>query len=332
MCIAEVIERFLCDRHAKGRTVGTIKTYRDQLRLFQQWCDEQKIFEMNSLRERHIEMYLGEMRTRPNRKWKGDVSPVTVRKRAIGLRTLFYFAKERRLLKQNLAKRVLIPRGGRRRPKALTPEQVIQFLNTRRWKKDADLLRDYTLVILALDSGLRLAEVANLKIADVDFARGLIRVRSGKWDNDRGTVMLNETAQLVRAYVGARALCDEPLEMPVFAHANGKAYSKREIYLLVKRRAKQTRLEREVSPHRLRHTWLTEYLNNGGKIHTASDLAGHTDINTTRVYARTVSLVPVQQDHHKFSAVRGLVVLPLPDEKLGIMQTALVSGAIKSAG
>jgi len=307
MRLAAAIESFLQDRTAKGRTAGTIKTYRDQLRLFEQWCTDNKISEVASIRERHIERYLGEMRTRPNRKWKGDVSPVTIRKRAIGLRTFFLFCKERRVLKQNLAKRIIIPRGGRRRPKALTPEQVIQFLDVTRWKVDENLLRDYTLVILLLDSGLRLAEGTNLKIADLDFKRGLIRVRSGKWDSDRGTVMLNETALLVCEYVGERANCAEPLEMPVFAHADGTPLSKREIYLLVKRRAKQTKLLRDVSPHRLRHTWLTEYLNNGGRIHTARDLAGHGDVNTTIGYARTVSLVPVQKEHHNFSAVRHIV-------------------------
>ncbi len=307
MRLSKGIEIFLQDREAKGRTAGTVKTYRDQLRLFDEWCAEQNIVEIHSVRERHIERYLGDMRTRPNRKWKGDVSPVTIRKRAIGLRTFFLFAKQRGLIKQHLAKRIEIPRGGRRRPKALTPEQVVQCLETRRWKADGNLLRDYTLVVLLLDSGLRLAEAANLKLADVDFARGLLRVRSGKWDNDRGTVVLNETAALLRAYVGPRALSDEPLEMPVFAHPGGAPLSKREIYLLVKRRAKQAKLEREVSPHRLRHTWLTEYLNAGGKIHTAADLAGHGNVNTTLGYARTVSLVPVQQEHHKFSAVRGIV-------------------------
>lgn len=172
-----------------------------------------------------------------------------------------------------------------------------------------NLLRDYTLIVLLLDSGLRLSEVSNLKLADVDLGRGLIRVRSGKWDNDRGTVMLLETAQLLRDYVGERAVESkyDSLEMPVFVGEGNARLSNREIYLLVKRRAKQAKLEREVSPHKLRHTWLTEYLNAGGRIHTAKELAGHGDVNTTIHYARTVSLVPVQQEHHKYSAVRHLV-------------------------
>ena len=307
MLLNEAVKHFLQDRELKGRKQGTLKTYRDQLRLFEQWCAEQRLAEVASVTPRHVERYLAEMRARPNRKWRGDVSPVTVRKRAIGLRTFFLFAKQRRLIRYNLARRIEIPRGGRRRPKALTPEQVIQFLDLRRWKHDENLLRDYTLVILLLDSGLRLSEAAKLKIAQVDFARGLIRVERGKWDNDRGTVMLNETAALVRDYVGERANCDDPLEMPVFAHCDGTRLSNREIYLLVKRRGKQTKLEREVSPHRLRHTWLTEYLNNGGKIHTAAEIAGHEDVNTTIGYARSVSLVPVQREHYKYSAVRGIV-------------------------
>lgn len=308
MLISGAIASFLEDRRAKGRTRGTVKTYRDQLRLFERWCDENKIRHMQRVSERHIERFLAEMRARPNLKWKGEVSPVTVRKRAIGLRTFFRFAKERRMIQRNLAKRIAIPRGGRRRPKALVPHQVAQLLEVRRWKKDGDLLRDYTLLVLLLDSGLRLAEAAKLKVGDVDLARGLIWVRSGKWDNDRGTVMLNETAELVRAYVGRRAACAEPLEMPVFVDRRGRPLSNRQIYLLVKRRAKQSRLEREVSPHRLRHTWLTEYLNNGGKIHTARDLAGHGDVNTTIGYARTVALAPVQREHHKYSAVRHLAI------------------------
>lgn len=304
MSIVDVIAEFLRDREQKGRTPGTVRTYRDQLRLFAEFCEKQGLGEIRSVRERHIEKYLSEMRLRPNRRWKGDVSPVTVKKRAIGLRTFFLFAKQRRWIKTNLAKRIEIPRGGRRRPKALTPSQVVQFLNVARWEPDALRLRDYALIILMLDSGLRLAEVMNLKISDVDFERGLIQVRHGKWDNDRGTVMRNETAALLKVYAGPRASCVEPRLMPVFVRANDAPLSRKMIYKLVKRRGKETGLEREVSPHRLRHTWLTEYLNNGGKIHTARDLAGHGSVNTTIGYAQTVSLVPVQQEHHRFSAVR----------------------------
>jgi len=308
MLIDEVVDAFLADRTLKGRTQGTVRTYQDQLHLFVEFCKENHLFKLESIKERHIERYFQSMRTRPNRKWQGVISPVTIRKRAIGLRTFFLFAKQQRWIKYNLAKRIDVPRGGRRRPKALAPHQVTQFLDTARWAADANLLRDYALIVLLLDSGLRLSEVANLKIADLDLSRGLIRVRSGKWDNDRGTVMLLETAALLRDYVGARVNCAEPLEMPVFTGATNARLSNREIYLLVKRRGKQAKLEREVSPHRLRHTWLTEYLNAGGKIHTARDLAGHDDINTTVAYARTVALVPVQQEHHKFSAVRHLVI------------------------
>ena len=308
MRLADAVVAFLQDRERKGRTKGTLRTYQDQLHLFVEWCAQEHLNQLTSVRERHIERYLFEMRTRPNRKWKGDVSPVTVRKRAIALRTFFRFVKAQRWIRGDLPKHIPIPRGGRRRPKALAPYQVTQFLETARWKADENLLRDYTLVVLLLDSGLRLSEVANLKLADLDMERGLIRVRSGKWDNDRGTVMLNETARLVRDYVGERSRCDAPLETPVFVGRSNARLSNREIYLLVKRRAKQSGLEREVSPHKLRHTWLTEYLNNGGKIHTARDLAGHGDVNTTIGYARTVALVPVQQEHHKFSAVRHLVI------------------------
>lgn len=307
MLIADAVVAFLQDRTLKGRTKGTLATYHYQLNLFEIFCKENRLTQIENIKERHIERFFAEMRTRPNLKWRGDVSPVTVRKRAIALRTFFRFAKQRRFIRYDLAKRIEIPRGGRRRPKALTPVQVSQFLSVERWKPDEHLLRDYTMVVLMLDSGLRLSEVANLTLSDLDLPRGLIRVRSGKWDNDRGTVMLMETAELVRAYVGERAACPEPLEMPVFCGLANARLSNREIYLMIKRRAKQTKLEKEVSPHRLRHTWLTEYLNNGGRIHTARDLAGHGDVNTTIGYARTVSLVPVQQEHHKFSAVRHLV-------------------------
>lgn len=306
MTISEGIQFFLEDRVNKGCAPTTCQTYRYQLHLFGEWCLANAVLEFPALRERHLEDYLSDMRVRPNLKWQGMVSPVTIRKRAIGLRTFLLFAKQKRWLRQNLAKRVVIPRNGRRSAKALAPHKVVQFLEVSRWQTDGHVLRDYAMIVLMLDSGLRLAEVVQLQIGDVDFARGVIHVRHGKGDNERFTVILNSTAELLRGYLGIRYELAENSQSPLFLSPWGESTTRRQVYLAIKRRAKQTGMEREVSPHKLRHTWLTEYLNAGGKIHTAKELAGHRFVETTIGYARTVAIVPVQQEHWRYSAVRDL--------------------------
>lgn len=305
MLVAQVVEFFLQDRERKGCAPGTVQTYRHQLRLFRRWCEAQGLEQIEKIRERHLEDYLAEMRVRPNLRWRGRVSPVTVQKRAIGLRTFFLFARQRRYVKQDPAAKLFISRRGVRKPKALTPAQVVQLLDVSRWERNASVERDYALIVFLLDSGLRLAEVAALNVTDVELDRGIVHVRHGKGDKERAAVILNETAELVRGYLGPRVPGVDPEAAPVFVDESGKRLSTRRIYRAVKRRAAQTLLYNAVSPHKLRHTWLTEYLNSGGKIHTAAMLAGHDNIATTLGYAAS-ALVPVQREHRKFSAVRNL--------------------------
>lgn len=303
MFVQKAIIEFLHDRERKGCTAGTVTTYTHQLRLFERWLAAQPVTDMERVRERHLIDYLADMRARPNLKWKGTVSPVTIRKRAIGLRTFFLYAKQQKLVKTDPAKHLTIPHGGKRKPKALSPRQVEELLNVDRWRQDGDVLRDYALLVLMLDSGLRLAEVCALNIADVDYERGLVHVRHGKGDKERWTVVTNQTAELLRAYVGARIHLPEAGALPVFIAIRGRRISSLRVYRAVKRRAKQTFLYNEVSPHRLRHTFFTEYLNAGGKLHIAQALGGHENPQTTIGYS-SIALIPVQKEHRYYSAVK----------------------------
>ncbi len=297
MQLKKAIARFLDDRRRRGCNAQTCETYAKQLKLLNEYLECRRVSCAENVTARQLEDYLADLRARPNRKWAGTLSPVTVRKRAITLRTFFHFLKRSRIIRVDPAARLHIPTSGKRKPKSLAPEQVCRLLDRARWKDDGKVDRDYALLLLMLDSGLRLAELTALDVPDLDLERGLVHVRHGKGDKERWSVFLAVTAMALRQIA--------PNQGALFVNDGGQRLSALAIYRIVKRRARQAGVP-GVSPHRLRHTWLTEYLNAGGKLHVAQMLAGHESIQTTIQYA-SVALAPVAREHQRYSPLRGLL-------------------------
>lgn len=300
MLLDETITRFMEDRRQKGCTAGTVRTYGDQFRLFQEWAHARQLCTTEGFTFEILMTYLAEMRTRPNRKCLGTLSPVTIKKRALGLRVLFNFAHQQQFIPTNPAQHLTTLKAGKRKPKALSPEHVAQLLDTARWDIDEYLVRDFAMLLFLLDSGVRLAELVALNVEDVDLNRGQVHVQHGKGDLERYTVFTEMTGEALRQYRPPHRVGDG-----LFVDVNGKRLTCRKAYLAVKRRAAQTNLSRQVSPHKLRHTFATEYLNNNGNIFVLQRIIGHANITTTQNYLGN-AVLPAQREHARFSPLRVL--------------------------
>ena len=216
----------------------------------------------------------------------------TVNRRLKALRRFCRWAQQNRLIKSNVALELKLVRTTRStRPMGLTEPEVHSLLRLAGESGHGLATRNYALVQLMVQAGLRVGEVAALRIADVTARErsGLVRIREGKGLKAR-EVPLNATARrALHLYLDSRsgAIAEEPL----FLSGRGGAMPTRTIQAVIAHLARRAKIDRvRVSAHTLRHTFALNYLRQSpGKLVELAGLLGHESLDTTAIYTRPSS-------------------------------------------
>lgn len=178
------------------------------------------------------------------------------------------------ILKKDFAD-VKMPKKERRLPSVLTPEEVRTLIGT------ADTEKSRLIISLLYSSGLRVSELVNLKVGDVDIAEGTGWVRRGKGAKDRLFVMSPQLAQSLRGYLEGRE--------HQYIFSKQKPLTTRNIQKIIKLTSKRAGINKKVTPHTLRHSFATHLLEQGTDIRVIQVMLGHSSLNTTQVYAHVSS-------------------------------------------
>lgn len=152
-------------------------------------------------------------------------------------------------------------------------------------------IRNYAIVIMMYRAGLRVSEVCNLSLSDCNLETGLIYVQSGKGKKDRYVPLDDDIEKSIKAWLAVR-----PESQFIFCTLEGKQLMRRyvrEVCYRISEKAdvyiQDGAVKKPVSPHKLRHTFLTEVLREGtANIREVQELAGHSSLNTTMVYTHVV--------------------------------------------
>ena len=206
-----------------------------------------------------------------------------------------YLIEEEQVAMVNPVKRGYALRLSRPLPRHLRDEEVGRLLQVVHHQ------RDRAMVMLMLRCGLRVEEVARLKLAALDLRRSQVFVHHGKGAKDRVVYLSDDAYEALVQYLRVRpASRVKEVFLVDKGRCRGKAISVRGIQKRLEHYARQARLK--VSCHQLRHTMATQLLNADAALVTIQDLLGHTRIKTTQRYCR-VSNLKVQRDYHQAMAV-----------------------------
>jgi integrase/recombinase XerD len=165
------------------------------------------------------------------------------------------------------------PRADRRLPGVLSREEAIRIVTAPR------NLKHRALLAIAYSGGLRVSELASLRITDIDSVRGVILVRHGKGRKDRYTLLARKTRHLLDAYIELY----QPVEW-LFEGQNGRHLSIRSIQSVFHRAKDKAGITKDVSIHSLRHSFATHLLEAGTDIRYIQELLGHANAKTTQIY------------------------------------------------
>lgn len=209
----------------------------------------------------------------------------TARKLAT-LRSFYKFLIRRGQLSVNPLSTIRTPKQEKRLPKCLDLEQVQKLLDA---PGDGDLLsaRDKAMLEVLYSSGIRVSELVELEMQDLDLTEGVLRVK-GKGRKDRLTPIGSQAIKAVQRYLEMRQAdtrCQQSGHVHrVFLNKHGEPLSTRSVRRKLDKYLQAAGLDPGISPHTLRHSFATHLLNNGADLRSVQELLGHQSLSTTQIY------------------------------------------------
>ena len=220
---------------------------------------------------------------------------VTRARKLASIREYFKFLQESGQIPINLTDNIPAPQREKKIRQYLRSEEYARMLNVAAESREP---RDYAILQLLLQTGLRVSELVSLDTGDVDYGSKTLIVRLGKGNKDRVIPLETKGINALKSYLANSEYQDRRArtqDCHVFLSRDGKGLTTRSIMKLVTKYAKAAGIERQVSPHTLRHTFATHKASQGISVFVLQDWMGHEKITTTQVYVHEAGRANVQR-------------------------------------
>ncbi|WP_022655634.1 site-specific tyrosine recombinase XerD [uncultured Desulfovibrio sp.] len=261
----------------RGLSPRTVESYSQDLENF--FLFEEELGQNGSLEngpaEQEILLYLAWLRARGN-------TGRTLARRLSALRVFFAFAVEQGVLKNNPALLLENPKLPQHLPEVLSREEMEKLLALPDMD-DKSGRRDRCMLELLYAAGLRVSELCNLSVTDLDLQRGLVRT-FGKGAKERLVPLHDMIQELLADYLRAWRPQFSPSGNQLFVNRSGCALSRQYVWKMVKKYAMLAGIRRPISPHTFRHSFATHLLEGGADLRAVQLLLGHADISATEIY------------------------------------------------
>lgn len=268
----EMVEDYLVELEIRNYSKNTLKTYKSVINGFINFLkDENKLFTDKDFL-RSFKRYIQKLK-RDQTVTQNYIYLVTVAvKKFLEFNKLFFLDE------------IESPKRTKSLPKSLNEKEVKDLIDSVTWDESKDKtikfkVRDKLILTILYSSGLRISELINLKINDIDIDERTMRIR-GKGDKDRVVLFDETTKELILKYISIRENESEYLILNRF----NKPISAKYIQLMIKKYGEKANITKTLTPHVLRHSFATHLLKNGVDIRVIQQLMGHTSLSTTQIY------------------------------------------------
>ena len=301
-------------RHERGQSEHTQKAYSDILNRFTNWAGAQQLTHWNAIELPHLLGYLKHQRNseaptgnnapkkrgRP-RSDSAKLSTESLYLEIAALKAFYRFCVQEQFLPSNIAENLTLPRRWKRLPKALTNAEIETLLRPVEPVTSATLC-DHAMLELGYASGLRLAEMRGLRLEQLRLDASFIQV-IGKGNKERIVPVGRRAVESIERYLqNGRSKLAKPGKSPsnVFLTSRGTAFAAVTLWSRIKKRCSLAGIERNITPHMLRHSFATHLLEHGADLRVIQELLGHSSIATTEVYTHVAGkrLKAVHQQFH----------------------------------
>ncbi|PWL80022.1 site-specific tyrosine recombinase XerD [Candidatus Gastranaerophilales bacterium] len=255
----------------RGLSQNTIDAYRRDLTEFLEFCLSRNIEEINKIERIHISGYILKLH-------ENKLNPTSIMRKTASLRGFFKWLCANEICEKNPALTLEPPKVPQKLPKVITAEEINIILSENLNKREKVILE------LLYGCGLRVSELVNLKIHDIDISAKYLQC-TGKGSKERIVPIGSKALHAIKMYTKERDFILQKTRKTsknLLLTEEGKNITRQEVYNFIHKLGEK--IHKSISPHTLRHTFATHLLENGADLRVVQELLGHSDVSTTQLY------------------------------------------------
>jgi integrase/recombinase XerC len=262
--------------HEKNASPHTISSYRRDLLQLAQYMEERSMT-LKEIDNIALRGFLARLHEAKNKK-------STIARKLASVRSFLQYCMKKKWLEDNPAKIVSTPKQEQHVPSFLSEEEVAEFLDLPQSRQPLDL-RDKAILEFLYATGIRVSELVNINLDEVNFEERLIRIM-GKGKKERIVPFGRLAADSLKFYILARSQITKGdiEEKALFVNYRGERLTSRSVERIVDKYIRVTAIQRKISPHSLRHSFASHLLSRGADLRVIQELLGHESLATTQKY------------------------------------------------
>jgi integrase/recombinase XerD len=276
----------------RGLSPNTLAAYRADLSALERWLEEHESDLMAASRADVLSFMASRI--------EGGSRPRSTARQLSSFRRFYRYLVREGALREDPTALIDMPKVGRSLPRSLTEEEVEALLAAPAVAEPLGH-RDRTMLEVLYATGLRVSELVSLKLSSVNLGQGVLRI-VGKGDRERLIPLGEEAVQWVQQFLlGPRVeiLLERQTDY-LFPTRRGDRMTRQAFWHIIKRHARSAGIQKDLSPHTLRHAFATHLLNHGADLRVVQMLLGHSDLSTTQIYTHVARerLKDLHSQHH----------------------------------
>lgn len=212
-----------------------------------------------------------------------DKKPATISRHLASIRLFYQYLLKNKVVREDPTKGIQSPKIEKKAPAILSSQEVSLLLEQPRGE-DLKSIRDKAMLELAYATGMRVTEIISLNISDVDLANSIVTC---KGNNKQRIIPLGKMSlQALKEYMetARKHLIKDDDEQSLFVNINGKRLTRQGFWKIIKFYQEQAHINKDITPHTLRHSFATHLLQNGADLKSIQTMLGHSDISSTQIY------------------------------------------------
>ena len=271
-------ERYLTDE--KKASKNTLSSYLRDIRQFGEYLEANDAGDYVTADEDELCEYVDSLRT-------AGKSIATVSRGIASLKNFYVWMRMQGYVEKNPTGKLVPDKAEHKLPQILTAQEV-ELLLAQPECTDRKGYRDRAMLELLYATGIRVSELIGMDVSDVNLSAGIIHCRGR--DRVRAIPLYPKAIKALKDYVEfiRPEMIASPGERALFVNVSGERMSRQGFWKIIKSYQQKAGIEKDITPHTLRHSFATHLLENGADLHSIQEMLGHADISSTQIYSQLV--------------------------------------------
>lgn len=265
----------------RHKSLNTVESYKRDVTQYISYLDGTGVTDISSTTKTTVLSYLLYLQ-------KEGRASSTVSRTLASLRSYYLFMMQNGVVKSNPTSNLEAPHVEKKIPKILSGEEVELLLEQPK-NCDNKGIRDKAMLELLYATGIRVSELINLDVSDVNVPMSFVRCKGGK--KERIIPMGHQAKDALENYINnvRKYMVKDENETALFVNCSGARLSRQGVWKLIKYYQHIAGIETDITPHTLRHSFAAHLLENSADLHSIQEMMGHADISSTQVYSRMMN-------------------------------------------